>query len=234
MFPHAIGHEKLGLFGPAIIAFRCPDLFFTQWFAMRRAGVLFCRRAVGDVTVHDDERGTVVGFFERRKRARQHFLVVGITDPQDVPAIAEIARGDVFSEGQRGIAFNGDFVVVVNPTQVRELEMARQRRRFPRNALHHAPVAAQGIDIMVEHLKARAIEIAGLPAGRDRHPHAHGHSLAQRTRRRLDARRPTVFGMARTSAAELAEAFQVVKRHGQLAQYFVLGIHRFHAGQVQQ
>ena len=56
----------------------------------------------------------------------EHLQIVGVADARDVPAVADEARGHVFAEGQRGVAFDGDVVVVVDPAQVRELEMAGQ------------------------------------------------------------------------------------------------------------
>ena len=56
---HAIRHQELGIFRPAVISLRQPDLFLAQRLAVRRAGVLLVRGAVGDVAIDDDERGPV-------------------------------------------------------------------------------------------------------------------------------------------------------------------------------
>src|SRR5688572_23319565 len=60
-----VGDEELRLFRPSITALRQPDFFLTQRLPMRRARVLLVWRAVGDVTVHDDEGWAIGGVRER-------------------------------------------------------------------------------------------------------------------------------------------------------------------------
>ncbi len=50
-----VGHEELGVLGPAVVAFREPDLILAQGLAMGGAGVLLVRRAPTDVAVDDDQ-----------------------------------------------------------------------------------------------------------------------------------------------------------------------------------
>ena len=47
-------------------------------------------------------------------------------------------------------------VVVVDPAQVAELEMAGERRRLAGHAFHHVAVAAQRVDVVVEDRESRA------------------------------------------------------------------------------
>ena len=47
-------------------------------------------------------------------------------DVLDVPAVGLEAGADVFGEGQRRVAFDGDVVVVVDPAEVRQLEVPGQ------------------------------------------------------------------------------------------------------------
>jgi hypothetical protein len=82
------------------------------------------------VAVHDDERRTVLCVLERGERARQQVQIIGITDAQDVPAVAKEARSNIFCESERGTAFDGDLIIVVDPAQVRELEVSGQGGRF--------------------------------------------------------------------------------------------------------
>ena len=51
---HALGHKKFGVFGPAVKFLDQPNFFLPQGFAVRRVRVLFVRRSVADVTVHDN------------------------------------------------------------------------------------------------------------------------------------------------------------------------------------
>src|SRR5262249_25628369 len=73
--------------------------------------------------------------------------VVGVSDPDDIPAVTLAAAGGVVATRQGGVALDGDVVVVVDPAEVGEPQVSRQRRRFVRDALHHAAVAAQGVDV---------------------------------------------------------------------------------------
>ena len=60
MFAHAVRHEELRVFRPAIAALGQPDLFFAERLAVGGAGVVLVRRAVADVAVDDDQRRRVV------------------------------------------------------------------------------------------------------------------------------------------------------------------------------
>src|SRR6478752_3249211 len=102
MLAHTVGHEEPGVLRPVVISFGSPNFLFTQGFPMGCAGVLFGWAAVGDMAVHNKERGTVVGVLECGKSTRQHRQVVGVADSQDVPTITEETRSDVFREGQGG------------------------------------------------------------------------------------------------------------------------------------
>ena len=44
--------------------------------------------------------------------------VVGIADPQDIPAVTQEPGGDVLGEGDARAAFDRDVVVVVDPAEV--------------------------------------------------------------------------------------------------------------------
>ena len=146
----AVGHEELRVLGPAVVALGEADFFLAERFAVGCGGVLLVRRAVADVAVENDERGPAFGLAEDLERVLDAIDVVGVADPQHVPAVGEESGGDIFGEGDAGVAFDGDVVVVVDPAEVIEAQMAGQRGRFRRNALHHAAIAADGVDVVVE------------------------------------------------------------------------------------
>src|SRR6185312_802150 len=102
---------------------------------------------------------------------------VGITDVQDVPAIASETDSYIFREGQPGAAFYRDMIVVVDPAQVIEAEVAGQRRRFRADAFHQAAVAAYGVNIVVEDGKVRLVVPHREPALRDCHTDAGRNAL---------------------------------------------------------
>ncbi len=61
--------------------------------------------------------------------------VVGIVNVRHVPTIGREPRGHVFVEGEIGVAFDGDVVVVVDPAEIRELQVTGERRGFARRSL---------------------------------------------------------------------------------------------------
>ena len=87
-------------------------------------GVDLVRRAIADVAVQDDQRRPALGLAEDFQRILDPFEVIGIADPQDIPSIGEEARGDIFGEGELRVALDGDVVVVVDPAEIVEAEMA--------------------------------------------------------------------------------------------------------------
>ena len=201
---------------------------------MRRTRVLLVGGPVTDVAVDDDERWPVGARAERADRPLEECEVVGITDTRDVPAVAGEARRDVLAEGERRGALDRHVVVVVEPAQICEAEMARQRGRLARETLHHVAVAGEGVDVVVEHREVRPVEVHGQPPGGDRHPDARRDPLAEGTGGRLHAGGPAVLGMPRALAVELPEVADVVERHGRFARHLVVGVHRLRAGQVEE
>src|SRR5262245_58168156 len=125
---HPVGHQELRVLRPAIRSLGETDLLRSQRLPVRRAGVLLVRRAVADVAVDDEERRPVVRALERRECALEHVEVVGIADADDVPAVREEAARDVVAERQLRVAFDRDVVVVVDPAQVRDAQVAGERR----------------------------------------------------------------------------------------------------------
>ena len=111
--------------------------------------------------------------------------------------------------------------------------MARERCRLGADAFHQAAVAADGVDVVIEHLEARAVVAIGEPPLADRHADAGRDALAQRAGGRLHARHHAVFGMPGRLAAELTEPADVVERDRRLAQPLVVGIHGPRPGQVE-
>ena len=126
----------------------------------------------------------------------------------------------------------GDVVIVVDPTKIRQPQMTRERRGFAADALHHAPVARQGVNVVIEHWKVRSVISFGEPFTSDGHSDACRNTLAKRSSRCLHPRRPTVLGMAGAFAFELTELFEVFYRDRELAQIFVFAINRLDRCQV--
>ena len=233
VFAYPLGDEELRVLGPAITALRELDFLFAQRLAVRRARILLVGRTVGDVAIDDHERGSIGRLFERLEGPLQHLEIVGVAHPCDVPAVADEAGGDVVAVGQRRVALDGDVVVVVDPAQVRELEVPGQRGGLAGDPFHQAAVAAQRVDVVVEQVEPRPVEVACQPALGDGHPDTRRHALAQWPGGRLDARRPAILRVPGTLAVQLPEALDVLERHRQLSEGFVLGVDGADSGQVE-
>lgn len=62
-FSSAVGNQELCLLRPAVIPLGQFDFLFAQRLAVSRACVLFVRGAIGNVTVNNDQRWSVVSAF---------------------------------------------------------------------------------------------------------------------------------------------------------------------------
>src|SRR5262249_14957723 len=131
---YAVRHKELGILGPAVVALGQADLVFAQRFSVGFLGVLLVGRTIRDVAVDNDEGRAIRGGYRELNGAPEQFKIVCVTDAGDVPPIAHEARGYVLGERQRGIAFNGDVIVVVDPAEIIELEVAGERSSFTTDA----------------------------------------------------------------------------------------------------
>src|SRR5262249_61144870 len=129
------------------------------------------------------------------------------------PPVTQEPGGDVFREGDARVAIDRDVVVVVDPAEVIEGEMAGERCRFRTHALHHAAVAAHRIDVVAEDLEVGAIVAVGEPRVGTGHAHGGGDALPERPGRGLDSRTQMAFGMTWRLAADLAKATDVDRRN---------------------
>ena len=170
----------------------------------------FFGRAVADVAVDDDERGPVLLLknWSAARAAPRSLASVTAWRSSRTPrsACRRPRRREPACPSMR------DVVVVVDPAEVRQLQVTGERRGLRGDALHHVAVAADGVDVVVEEREVRPVERARASVG-DRHPH--------RVRRRpgragrwcvstpvVDA----VLRVARGPAVELPEALDVVER----------------------
>ena len=234
MLAHPVRHKKLGVFRPAVAALGEAYLLLAERLAVGCARVVLMRRAIADVAFDDDQGRHVRCAPENLNGLRQPLGVVGVAHAMDVPAIGQEARRDVVAERQIRVSLYRDAVAVVDPAEVAEHLMPGKGRRFAGHALHHVPVAAHDINVVVEHREVRAVEMLGEPASGDGHADARGAPLAQRPGGRLDSGGQVVLGMSRTFAVELAEPLDVVERDREFSETFVLGVDCLDAGEVQR
>ena len=225
--------EKFRVLRPTVGAFSQFDFFFAQRLAMGAGGVLLVRRAVADMARHDDQAGSVLDAPGDRDRLGDALPVIGVADPLHVPAVCQEPAGHVLAEGESSVALDRDVVAVVDPAQIAEPQMPGERGGLAPHPLHHAAVAAQCEDVVVEQREIRPIEMPRQPIGADRHADAGRNPLPERSRRGFDTRGQVIFRMARAFAAELAKGLQIVERDGRGAEPLVALIDRLDAGQMQ-
>ena len=138
--------------------------------------------------------GRSVTAFAASERGLERVAVVGdLAEVLDVPAVGLEALADVVAVGERGVAVDGDVVVVVDADQVAEAEVAGERRRLVADALHEAAVAGDDERVVVDHVGAEPG--AQAPLG-DGHADGVGEALAERPGRDLDAGGVADLGMA--------------------------------------
>src|SRR6202011_883722 len=137
-------------------------------------------------------------------------------------------------ESQTGVSLDGDVVIVVDPTEIRQSQVTRERRRLAADALHHASVTSQCVDVVIEHRKIWTVVSLSEPLTRQSHAYARGNSLAEGSGRCLNSGSPTVLRVARASTLELTELLQIFQWNGEFAERFVFAIYRLHSCQVQE
>src|SRR5438876_1092432 len=113
--------------------------------------------AIADMAIDDDERRSICGGLERLKSSCQHLQIIRVANARNVPTIGDEACCHIICKGQGSISFDGDMVVVIDPAKVRELQVTGQGGCFVADTFHHAAITANGVDIVVEHLKVGAV-----------------------------------------------------------------------------
>ena len=213
---HVGGHEERRVDRPAIGRLRATNLVGAQRGTVGLVGPRLLRRPEADGALDDDERGPrglPPEGFERPVEGRR---VVRVGHVLHAPAEPGEPRADVLTEGEVGVPLDRDRVVVVDPAEVRKLQVARERRGLRRDALHEVAVAAEHVGVVVEERLAGTVVPRSQPRGCDRHADRIPTALAERTGGRLDAGRHVMLGVARAHAVELAEPFDRREGHGRL------------------
>src|ERR1051326_5016586 len=230
---HAVWDQKFRIFRPAITPLRQSDFVFAQRLAMRGRRVLLVWRAVSDVTIDDDQERLCFRRLEGFDGARESLTIIGIAYMLDTPAIRRKSARNIFAECELGTSLDADVVIVVNPTEIAELEMAGQRRGFACNTFHQIAIAAKSIDVVIEQRETVAIENFRQHPLRHRHTDAVATALAKRSCRGFYAGRMAVFGMTGAAAAELAKALDVLQTYRNAGFDLARFIHVPHASEMQ-
>ena len=144
---------------------------------------------------------------------RRSAQVVRVVDVLDVPALRREPLAAVLGrERELGRPVDRDVVVVVEVDELAEAELARDRGRLVRDALHQVAVGADRVDAVVDDLVVGPVVALGEEALGDREADAVGEALAERAGRRLDPGGVVHLGMAGRERAPLAELLQLLER----------------------
>src|SRR3954462_924976 len=127
------------------------------------------RHAVTYDCLDGDERGTVCDRLSIAHCALYRVEVVAVFDRGGMPAVCLETFGHVLVEGERGEAFDGDVVVVVEIYELAEFEVARERCGLRRHALHQVAVRDDGVDEVINQREALAVELRGEMSRAHRH-----------------------------------------------------------------
>ena len=111
--------------------------------------------------------------------------------------------------------------------------MAGEGRRFRGDALHHAAIAANGINVVVEDLEARLVVAGSEPLLGNGHTDAGSDACSEGAGRSFNARDPVILGMAGGPAVELAEVADIVEGDRRFSERLIFGIDRLHLGEME-
>jgi hypothetical protein len=113
-----------------------------------------------------------------------------------------------------GSYLNGNVVIVPHPAKIVELQVTSQGGGFRLDTLLEASISGHGIDIEIEHVKARPIVGGTQPLAGNSHTHGSGKTISKRSSGGLDTGGPVVFGVTGATRMELTEGFEVVDGDG--------------------
>ena len=146
---------------------------------------------------------------------------VGEVDVLDVPAVSLVTSLDVLGEGDGGVALDGDPVVVVEQDEVAQFLGPSQGRRLGSDALLHAAITGNGVDVVVEGAGSGSgvrVEEATLTASCHRHADGVGNASTERAGGGLDEFRQAVLRVARGQGPPGAQGFQIGQLEAQTGQ----------------
>ena len=202
------GDEEAGFEGPAERFFCTVEFFVARGFAVGFFGTRAGGQTVTDDGAAENERGTGIGFggFEGEVNG---FDIVAIGENLGVPAVGVETGGAVLGEGEGGVAFDGDVVVVVEVDEFAEAEVPGEGGGFGGDAFHEVAVGDDGVSIMVNEGVIGLVE-PGCEVGFSyRHADAVGKALPERAGGHFDAGGEAVFGVAGGDTAPLAEVLDL-------------------------
>src|SRR5260370_12620384 len=107
--------------------------------------------------------------------------------------------------------------------------MSRKRSRFAGYAPQQIAIRADGVDIEIENLKTRLVEIFRQPFAGNSHSHAVAGALAQRPGGGFHSTRQVRLGMSGSPAVDLPKALDLLHRNSELIRNFSAGVDAPHS-----
>ena len=135
---------------------------------MGGAGVLSLA-AKTNVAINNNQSWSSLCLTSHTKRAHHRVHIIGVAYTQHIPSVSQVASAWIIAVRKIRLAFNGDVIVVVNPNQIIQLQMARDTASLAAHAFHHAAVTTNRVCAEIKNLKAWAIECCGQPLLCHRH-----------------------------------------------------------------
>ena len=180
-----------------------------ELFAHKRDFVVAQRRAVGTRLAalvrgaEADDRATA----DQRRAFRfgnggfdgggDLIRIVAVYVADHLPTVGFEAPRRVVREPATDFAVDADAVVVIQADKLAEAMGTRERCGFVRDSLHEATVAGKYPGSVINNRVTVSVVARGENLLRKRHADGIRETLTKRTRRRLDTRRLTDFGMTR-------------------------------------
>ncbi len=152
-------------------------------------------------------------------------------DPGHVPAETLEPLAHVLAKSKVSVAFDRDVIVVVEPAQVVELEVAGERSRFAGDAFHQVAITAQRIDVVVKQLVIRCVVVLGQPLLGHCHADGIADAGAERTGRGLDTGGFVKLGVTGTDTADLTKVLDCFERDRQFVRRLPRVVHCLDARQ---
>ena len=158
-----------------------------------------CRSAIGNLSLSED----CINFCN----------IVCIFDAEDAPAVCFETESGVFGEGDCGIAFDGDAVVVVENNNVIEFLVTCEGCCFVGDTFHHTAVTGDDVDFAIEKTCISKTGHCAETFCSNSHTDTGSKTCSEGTCGDFNTAGVSVFRMSRCQAFPLTELLQIV--HGQ-------------------
>ena len=170
-----------------------------------------------DGTAQDETRLTRI-CFRFGDRAIDRVDIMSIDRPDHLPAVRSETRRAVVGEPALHPAVDRDAIVVVQRDELAQLPGAGECAGLVRDAFHQAAITEEDIGVMIDDDLAGLVELGAQQLLREGEADGIGETLAERTGRRLHARRHVDLWMTWRFRMQLAEILQLIHRQVVAAQ----------------